>query len=30
MVGAIGLPLGTPNEVAINEVSRRLRADGES
>jgi asparagine synthase (glutamine-hydrolysing) len=28
MVRATGLPMGTPNEVAINEVSRRLRADG--
>lgn len=28
MVRAMGVPLSTPNEVAINEVSRRLRADG--
>ncbi len=28
MVNALGVPLGTPNEVAINEVARRLRADG--
>lgn len=28
MVAAMGLPLSTPNEVAINEVARRLRADG--
>jgi asparagine synthase (glutamine-hydrolysing) len=28
MVDATGLPLSTPNEVAINEVARRLRADG--
>lgn len=28
MVGAMGLPLSTPNEVAINQVARRLRADG--
>jgi len=28
MVEATGLPLSTPNEVAINEVARRLRADG--
>lgn len=29
MVCAMGLPLGTPNEVAINEVARCLRADGQ-
>lgn len=28
MVRATGLPIGTPNEIAINEVARRLRADG--
>lgn len=28
MIERTGLPLSTPNEVAINEVSRRLRADG--
>jgi asparagine synthase (glutamine-hydrolysing) len=28
MVSAMGVPLSTPNEVAINEVARRLRADG--
>lgn len=28
MVHAAGLPLCTPNEVAINEVARTLRADG--
>ena len=28
MVGRQGVPLSTPNEVAINEVARRLRADG--
>ena len=28
MVRAMGVPLSTPNEVAINEVARRLRADG--
>ncbi len=28
MVDRLGLPLGTPNEVAINEVARRMRADG--
>lgn len=28
MVDRTGVPLSTPNEVAINEVSRRLRADG--
>jgi asparagine synthase (glutamine-hydrolysing) len=28
MVAAQGVPLSTPNEVAINEVARRLRADG--
>lgn len=28
MVGRMGVPLSTPNEVAINEVARRLRADG--
>lgn len=28
MIGAGGVPLSTPNEVAINEVARRLRADG--
>lgn len=29
MVAAMGVPLSTPNEVAINELSRRLRADGQ-
>lgn len=29
MVETMGLPLGTPNEVAINEVARALRADGQ-
>lgn len=28
MVDRIGVPMSTPNEVAINEVSRRLRASG--
>ncbi len=28
MVNTLGVPLSTPNEVAINEVARRLRADG--
>lgn len=28
MVAALGVPLSTPNEVAINEVARRLRANG--
>lgn len=28
MVGAIGMPLSTPNEVAIHLVASRLRADG--
>ncbi len=28
MVSQLGLPLSTPNEVAINEVARRLRAQG--
>lgn len=28
MVERTGVPLSTPNEVAINEVARRLRADG--
>jgi asparagine synthase (glutamine-hydrolysing) len=28
MVERLGVPLGTPNEVAIGEVARRLRADG--
>lgn len=28
MVARTGAPLSTPNEVAINEVARRLRADG--
>jgi asparagine synthase (glutamine-hydrolysing) len=28
MVHAMGVPLSTPNEVAINEVACRLRADG--
>jgi len=28
MISATGVPLSTPNEVAINEVARRLRADG--
>jgi asparagine synthase (glutamine-hydrolysing) len=28
MVAALGVPLGTPNEVAINEVARRMRSDG--
>lgn len=28
MVRRLGVPLSTPNEVAINEVARRLRADG--
>lgn len=28
MIGRLRVPLSTPNEVAINEVSRRLRADG--
>ncbi len=29
MVSAQGIPLGTPNEVAINHVARALRADGQ-
>ncbi|MCC6320126.1 MAG: asparagine synthase (glutamine-hydrolyzing) [Phycisphaerales bacterium] len=29
MVGRMGVPLSTPNEVAINEVARRLHADGQ-
>ncbi len=29
MVARQGVPLSTPNEIAINEVSRRLRADGQ-
>ncbi|MFN7021967.1 MAG: asparagine synthase (glutamine-hydrolyzing) [Phycisphaerales bacterium] len=29
MVGRMGVPLSTPNEVAINEVARRLRRDGQ-
>ncbi len=29
MVRRLGVPLSTPNEVAINEVARRLRADGQ-
>ncbi len=28
MVRAMGVPMGTPNEVAINAVAKRLRADG--
>lgn len=28
MVGAMGVPLSTPNEVAINGIATRLRADG--
>jgi asparagine synthase (glutamine-hydrolysing) len=28
MVARMGIPLSTPNEIAINEVARRLRADG--
>ncbi len=28
MVEALGVPLSTPNEVAINEVARAMRADG--
>lgn len=28
MVARMGVPLSTPNEVAINEVARRMRADG--
>lgn len=28
VVACTGVPLSTPNEVAINEVARRLRADG--
>lgn len=28
MVARLGAPLSTPNEVAINEVARRLRVDG--
>jgi asparagine synthase (glutamine-hydrolysing) len=28
MIDALGVPLGTPNEVAIHEVARQLRADG--
>jgi asparagine synthase (glutamine-hydrolysing) len=29
MVARMGTPLSTPNEVAINEIARRLRADGQ-
>jgi asparagine synthase (glutamine-hydrolysing) len=29
MVGALGVPLSTPNEVAIFEVAQRLRSDGQ-
>lgn len=29
MVARMGIPLSTPNEVAINEVARRLRDDGQ-
>jgi asparagine synthase (glutamine-hydrolysing) len=29
MIDRMGMPLSTPNEVAINEVARRLRADGQ-
>lgn len=29
MIDRMGTPLSTPNEVAINEVARRLRADGQ-
>lgn len=29
MIDRAGLPLSTPNEVAIHEVARRLRADGQ-
>jgi asparagine synthase (glutamine-hydrolysing) len=29
MIARMGVPLSTPNEVAINEVARRLRADGQ-
>lgn len=29
MIGRMGVPLSTPNEVAINEVARRLRRDGQ-
>lgn len=29
MVGRLGTPVSTPNEVAINEVARRLRSDGQ-
>ncbi len=29
MVARLGVPLSTPNEVAINEVARRLGADGQ-
>lgn len=29
MIARRGMPLSTPNEVAINEVARRLRADGQ-
>lgn len=28
MVASLGVPLSTPNEVAINEVARRIRLDG--
>ena len=28
MIGALGVPLSTPNEVAIHAVAERLRADG--
>lgn len=28
MIGAIGVPLSTPNEIAIHEVARAMRADG--
>ncbi|GJQ29974.1 MAG: putative asparagine synthetase [glutamine-hydrolyzing] [Phycisphaerae bacterium] len=30
MIRAMGVPLSTPNEVAINAVARRLRADGKT
>ncbi|HYE03498.1 MAG TPA: asparagine synthase (glutamine-hydrolyzing) [Phycisphaerales bacterium] len=29
LTGSMGLPLSTPNEVAINHLARRLRADGQ-
>jgi asparagine synthase (glutamine-hydrolysing) len=29
MVGALGVPLSTPNEIAINAVARALRQDGQ-